>query len=197
MKTIQFDDVDFTIDEDVYPYTESKKIVSELQHWFNDPIRLKDPNNSNYSLDTALPNSLGTSFETKLKNGVFNLLRYQGEVIAFAGMYLETGTNTARGSHRMCYKPNLDFRLLGVYFTYMIPHQIETARSWSADAYAVSVNHHNYGFFNIKRNRKPRPGRIHEAIEVGNRYNIILSEQPVLINNVEQWEAKVILKDHA
>lgn len=194
MKTILTEHPDFTIEEDTYPFTESKKIISGL-NWFDHPARIKDPNISNYSLDVTIPGSLGDSFETKLKDiGVLHFLKHKGEIICFSGMYLEKDTNIARGSHRMLTNPNMDRNAIGAHTTYIIAEQVKLAREWKAEVYAVNVNKKNLKIFNFtKRGRGVTDSRQEAYDKVGHKFSI--SDEPIILNNVEQWVATISLYD--
>lgn len=193
MKTITTDNVDFVIEEDTYPFIESKEIVKSLDHWFKHPSRSKDSNLSNYSLDDSIPGSLGHSFETKLNHGgVFHFLRYKGEVVGFSGMYLEDATNIARGSHRMLTSPYMDNSIVGAITTYIITHQIEVAKFWGAKEYAINVNKKNLRIFEFaRRGRGTTPSRQEAYNKIGTQLRI--SDTPEIINNVEQWVATIPL----
>jgi len=148
-------DVDYYIKTDYYPYTESKEVIKQLDHWWEHPMRtVKEANRekiSNYSLDPSLSNSLGYSFQNKLQDGSFSFVYDKNdEVIIYAGL-LVTGKDSY--CHRITTNPYLFQTQNGLASATIFPHQIKQAYDMGLDTFNITFDEHRYMLYRWWRDR--------------------------------------------
>lgn len=105
----------------------------------------------NYSSDINLFESLGNSFNTKLKNGYFYLLFKHDELIAMSGMYFDGPV--AIGGHRTLVNPKLTKSDWFAHTKYITPVQILDAIDLGCMTYQVSFNEPNKRIYEFFKNQ--------------------------------------------
>ena len=106
-------------------------------------------------------------------------------------MQPEQMTKIARGCHRMFRKPNLDKSLDWVIGGFLAPRQLELAKELGAETYTITFNHKNARFIQvIERMKKPLQKKLtnfmSKSADLAPMFTV--SQTPVIVNNVEQWE---------
>jgi hypothetical protein len=143
---------EFYILVDHYPYTESRKLISEqFQSWFE----FKKNQNIdiiNYSLnDDSDPNTLGFSFNNRLRNGNFCFL-YRGDAcLCFAGLMIRYDNAWI---HRLFTNPGEYIQHLGTISQYLLPYQIKIAREAGCKYYKLTYHGRNHRFYYFYRDKK-------------------------------------------
>jgi hypothetical protein len=132
---------DFVVKTDYYPYTQSRQLIAKLDNWWEHDARKDNIRKDNYSLDPALPSSVATSFDKKLKDGNFSFLFYKKEVFAYAGLQIIGNEGLC---HRYTNNPFNDYNLFGAGTTGLVPLQIKWSKEKGLAKYKVSFNEHNY-----------------------------------------------------
>lgn len=146
MDIIQTSIPNYTIKTDYHPYDDAKKIIAELD-WWQHPNRTNTVRHkpNNYSLDTNLVESLGRSFEERLKNGCFSFVYYHDELVAYCGLRI---SDQDAYVHRMTTSPNNHLRHFGIISRTIFPLHIKIARSKGCKTYSVTVNDEHIKFVN-------------------------------------------------
>jgi hypothetical protein len=135
---------EFVVKTDYYPYTQSKKIISQLGHWWEHDSRKDDVRKDNYSLDPSLPNSVGNSFERKLVDGNFSFIYHKKEIFSFVGFQV---VGDSAWCHRFTNNPNNYFSNTGASTSAFLPLHIKWAREKNLEFYKLSFNEHNYRIY--------------------------------------------------
>lgn len=135
---------DYCIKTDYFPFDESKEIIAKLDWWEHEnrtnTVRHKP---SNYSLDTSLINSLGTSFQERLNNGCFSFLYFKDEIVAYCGLRIDREDGYI---HRFASSPKNHLNHLGIVSRTIIPLHIVIAKYKGCKTYSITFNQERVKF---------------------------------------------------
>lgn len=146
MIEIKTSDSRYKLLTDLYPFTESRDLVSKMSHWWDSPSRKKYiSKKDNYSLDENIPNSLENSFKTKLKNGIFSFLFFNDECIAYGGLQVQSNHSWM---HRFLSSPYAGKSIYNSVSSFMIPYQISVALELNCTNYSLTFNEDNAKVYN-------------------------------------------------
>lgn len=135
---------EYIIKTDYFPYTESKEIISKLDWWEHKNRKNTERHKpSNYSLDTNLVNSLGTSFRDRLYNGCFSFLYFKDEIVAYCGLRIDQEDGYI---HRFASSPKEHLNHLGIVSRTIIPSHIIIAKSKGCNTYSITFNQERVKF---------------------------------------------------
>lgn len=177
---------EFVVKTDYYPYTQSKKIISKLGHWWEHDARKDDVRKDNYSLDPSLPNSVGNSFERKLVDGNFSFVYFKKELFAFAGFQV---VGNEAWFHRYTNSPFNDSSKTGAGSSALLPLHIKWAKEKNLDFYKMGFNQHNYAMYRIaekglKPNLDIKEHNLAVGVELMSKFDFLGKQ---VVNYTEQW----------
>ena len=146
MKVVETKYSDYIIKTDTHPYTESKKILSELDFWWDQSNRKHDKNNSaNYNLASDKINSITVSLSSRLRKGCFSFVYYKEQVILYSGLYIK---NNIAYVHRLASDPLSGVQHLGVFSGILMPYQIKYAYESRCVSYIMAFNQQRFKLYN-------------------------------------------------
>ncbi|MFP5519884.1 MAG: hypothetical protein ACLGGX_08270 [Bdellovibrionia bacterium] len=166
------------VTEELYPFLSKDEVFATIKRWSQKKNIVP---NVNYANDPLVVESLAHSFETKLRDGFFYIVRGSGDIICFSGMYYFE--DRALGGHRTLVSPELAYTDYFFHTRYITPKQIQRAIKDQRREYSVCFNEHNKRIydhfkFRVESNRFPRGLEFLKYFEFAGK---------MMINHTEQW----------
>lgn len=196
MKIISTNQQDYTVREDVYPYTETREILDTIKDWWAHPARSLKANNkvysNNYDLSTDARNKLGTSLNERLHSGNFAFVYYRDEPIMYAGLMIVDGIAYC---HRLAIHPEGFTNHPGIVSSVLVSYQIRAAKNLGCHKYRLGFNENRYGLYRFWRDRLYN--KMNLSLK-SNRGNEMISNFTFLdkmhLFTVDQWVAELDLR---
>ena len=181
-----------TIAEDVYPFDDARKLLEQLESWWEHPSRRRFLSNTNYKLgDVNITNSLEHSLTHKLINGNFAFVMHKDQVVLYGGLQVD-GTDS--WMHRLTANPELFIRHVGASASILIPFQIKKAIEIGCKSYKITLNDDNYRFYQGWDNGKYTNSSIIKYPDGLQRLSEFEYVGKETINHTDQWIVKLDLE---
>ena len=149
----------YTLAIDYHPYVQTRQILTDTSYWWEHKTRAKNPSKvSNYLLDADMINSLEYSLQHRMKDGLFNFIYYDGDLIFYSGFRIDWQNKA--WVHRGAGHPVLGKNHVGALSAIILPYQARIAKDRGCESYNMSFNESNYKLYSWYKDKHYYNGKV-------------------------------------